>query len=79
MSYQSMIQAPSLLITLINMFLEIASAPKVPHPDEPTNSENEYSAFGPLQATAAVQVYLIGHVLFKGLKLYTCKFSREIV
>ena len=49
-------QAPSLLITLINMFLEIASAPKVPHPEDPTNSENEYSVFGPSQATAAVQV-----------------------
>ena len=51
-------QAPSLLITLINMFLEIASAPKVPHPDDPTNTENEYSVFGPSEATATVQVYI---------------------
>ena len=43
------------------MFLEIASAPKVPHPDDPTNSENEYSVFGPSYAAAAVQV--LGHVL----------------
>ena len=59
-----MIQAPSLLITLINMFLEIASAPKVPHPEDPANSQNEYSAFGPSQAKAAIQV--LGHVLLKG-------------
>ena len=38
------------------MFLEIAGAPKVPYPEEPTNTENEYSVFGPSQATAAVQV-----------------------
>ena len=47
------------------MFLEIASAPKVPYPEDPTNGQNEYSAFGPSQATAAVQV--LGHVLFKRL------------
>ena len=55
-AYYFNFQAPSLLITLINMFLEIASAPKVPYPGDPTNSENEYSVFGPSQATAAVQV-----------------------
>ena len=44
------------------MFLEIASAPKVPYPADPTNGQNEYSAFGPSQATAAVQV--LGHVLY---------------
>ena len=60
-----MIQAPSLLITLINMFLEIASAPKVPYPEDSANTQNEYSVFGPSQATAAVQV--LGHVLFKRL------------
>ena len=51
-------QAPSLLITLINMFLEIGSAPKVPNPADPANSKNEYSVFGPTKATAAVQVHV---------------------
>ena len=68
----SIIQAPSLLITLINMFLEIASAPKVPHPEDPTNSENEYSVFGPSQATATVQVGILAWWACTWWMLHVC-------
>ena len=49
-------QAPSLLITLINMFLEIGSSPKVPFPGHPENTQNEYGVFGPTPLLASVQV-----------------------
>ena len=48
-------QAPSLLITLINMFLGFGKSPQVS--DVPEKApENEYSVFGPTIALATVQV-----------------------
>ena len=46
-------QAPSLLITLINMFLGFGKSPKL-DPENP--AENEYSVFGPTAELAAIQV-----------------------
>lgn len=48
------VQAPNLLITLINMFLGFGSSPKVNVTGDP--SLNEYSIFGPSTDAAAGQV-----------------------
>lgn len=48
------IKAPSLLITLINMFLEFAQSPSVDEAKPP--DDNEYSVFGPSARAADIQV-----------------------
>ena len=49
-------QAPSLLITLINMFLGFGSSPVVHDHKDPTNTTNEFSVFGPTDELATLQV-----------------------
>ncbi len=51
-------QAPSLLITLINMFLEFGSSPAVNATVGADVDDNEYSVFGPTEGLADVQVDL---------------------
>lgn len=46
------LQAPSLLITLINMFLEFGQAPRITN----NTATTEYSVFGPTAALADGQV-----------------------
>lgn len=57
--YENPNTAPSLLITLINMFLEVGQSPHVnATTTDPTEiSENEYSVFGPTESLADMQVY----------------------
>ena len=53
-------QAPSLLISLINMFLEFGESPKVI--PNGTLDDNEYSAFGPSVNAANGQVSYLIHM-----------------
>ena len=49
-------QAPSLLITLINMFLEFGASPVVNATEGFSQDDNEYAVFGPTELMADLQV-----------------------
>ena len=58
--YTPLPQAPSLLITLIQMFLEFSKAPNdyvTRKPDDDPDLLNEYSVFGSDQTHGAIQVH----------------------
>ncbi|CAI8046850.1 V-type proton ATPase 116 kDa subunit a1 [Geodia barretti] len=58
--YKPLITAPSLLITLIQMFLEFSKAPNdyvTRKPDDDPDLLNEYSVFGSDQTHGAIQVH----------------------
>ena len=53
-------QAPSLLITLINMFLEFSMSPRVNASLPVEDPYNEFSVFGPSSGLANGQVGTVG-------------------
>lgn len=52
------LQAPSLLITLINMFLEFTRLPSDYVVEDRDPAENEYSVFGPSAQLATIQALI---------------------
>ena len=54
--FPHMVQAPSLLITLINMFLEFTRLPSDYVVEDRPAEENQYSVFGPTVSEAVTQV-----------------------
>ena len=66
--YTPLPQAPSLLITLIQMFLEFSKAPNdyvTRKPDDDPDLLNEYSVFGSDQTHGAIQVHYTPFVQYQ--------------